>query len=112
MMIWIHFEFKNVVKQINWQIHITKLIGVYTVFNYLNSFTILAGILGTDKPTFDIIGDPINIAARLQSTDLPGYIQISEDTRALIVDFDFTIAPRGEVMLKGKGKQRTYLVEP
>jgi PAS domain S-box-containing protein len=73
---------------------------------------ILAGILGSDKPTFDIIGDPINIAARLQSTDMPGYVQISEATQALIAGYDFTITPRGEVMLKGKGKQLTYLVEP
>jgi class 3 adenylate cyclase len=73
---------------------------------------ILAGILGSDKPTFDIIGDPINIAARLQSTDIPGYIQISEETQGLIAGCAFTIAPRGEVMLKGKGKQLTYLVEP
>jgi guanylate cyclase len=73
---------------------------------------ILAGILGSDQPTFDIIGDPINIAARLQSTDVPGSIQISEATQSLIAGYDFTIEPRGEVLLKGKGKQLTYLVEP
>jgi class 3 adenylate cyclase len=73
---------------------------------------ILGGILGSDQPTFDIIGDPINIAARLQSTDIPGFIQISEETQALVVGCDFIISPRGEVMLKGKGKQLTYLVEP
>jgi PAS domain S-box-containing protein len=73
---------------------------------------ILAGILGTDKPTFDIIGDPINVAARLQSTDLPGYIQISEETQSLLAGLEFSITPRGEVMLKGKGKTMTYLVEP
>jgi PAS domain S-box-containing protein len=71
---------------------------------------ILAGVLGTDKPAFDIIGDPINIAARLQSTDIPGQIQVSEDTYKLIHDMPAKIEYRGEIELKGKGKKRTYLV--
>lgn len=42
---------------------------------------IMAGVMGNDKPTFDIISDTINIAARLQSTCAPNKIQISEDTK-------------------------------
>jgi len=53
---------------------------------------LIAGVLGTDKPIFDIIGDPINIAARLQSTDLPGSIQISQNTYDLIKDKEFDIS--------------------
>ncbi|KAK8852556.1 hypothetical protein M9Y10_017543 [Tritrichomonas musculus] len=71
---------------------------------------LIAGVLGTDKPTFDIIGDPINIASRLQSTDVPGRIQISQNTYDLINQLDFLIESRGEVFLKGKGKQQAYLV--
>jgi class 3 adenylate cyclase len=73
---------------------------------------ILAGVLGTDRPTFDIIGDPINVAARLQSTDEPGKIQISESTQALIAGMDFPVEYRGEIELKGKGKKKTYLIDP
>jgi class 3 adenylate cyclase len=73
---------------------------------------IFAGVLGIDKPTFDNIGDPINIAARLQSTDLPGFIQILEGTQALLTPGDFTVVPRGPVFLKGKGQVQTYLIEP
>ncbi|KAK8890252.1 hypothetical protein M9Y10_035024 [Tritrichomonas musculus] len=73
---------------------------------------LIAGVLGTDKPTFDIIGDPINIASRLQSTDYPGRIQISQDTYDLIKELDFQIEPRGEVYLKGKGNQPAYIVSP
>ena len=73
---------------------------------------ILAGVLGTDKPVFDIIGDTINVAARLQSTCIPGHIQISQGTYDLVNEFDFAIEPRGEVFLKGKGKQMAYLVKP
>ncbi|OHT02746.1 Adenylate and Guanylate cyclase catalytic domain containing protein [Tritrichomonas foetus] len=73
---------------------------------------LIAGVLGTDKPTFDIIGDPINIAARLQSTDIPGNIQISQETYDLISELDFHIESRGEVFLKGKGNSPAYLVSP
>ncbi|KAK8837861.1 hypothetical protein M9Y10_035800 [Tritrichomonas musculus] len=73
---------------------------------------LIAGVLGTDKPTFDIIGDTINIASRLQSTDFPGKIQISQETYDLIKDLNFSIEPRGEVYLKGKGNQMAYIVSP
>lgn len=72
---------------------------------------LIGGVLGTDKPTFDIIGDPINVAARLQSTDVAGNVQISAETRSLILECgDFDIEERGEVYLKGKGNQVTYFV--
>ena len=73
---------------------------------------LLAGVLGTDKPVFDIIGDPINIASRLQSTDIPGKVQISQATKDLLEGTSLQIEERGEVFLKGKGKQMTYLVTP
>ena len=73
---------------------------------------LLAGVLGTDKPVFDIIGDPINIASRLQSTDIPGKVQISQATKELLENSQLQIEERGEVFLKGKGKQMTYLVTP
>jgi PAS domain S-box-containing protein len=73
---------------------------------------IIAGVLGTDKPVFDIIGDPINIAARLQSTCIPNKVQISEGTYELVKDMDFLIEARGEVWLKGKGKRPAFLVIP
>ena len=72
---------------------------------------IIAGVLGTDRPVFDIIGDPINIASRLQSTDIPGRVQISQATKDCINDLDFQIDVRGEVYLKGKGNSMTYFVE-
>ncbi|OHT00793.1 Adenylate and Guanylate cyclase catalytic domain containing protein [Tritrichomonas foetus] len=73
---------------------------------------LIAGVLGTDKPLFDIIGDPINVAARLQSTDIPGLAQISQACYDLVAKESFRIEQRGEVELKGKGKQMTYLVHP
>jgi PAS domain S-box-containing protein len=71
---------------------------------------LIAGVLGTEKPLFDIIGDPINVAARLQSTCIPGHVQISLKTYELVKQGNYHIEQRGEIELKGKGKQMTYLV--
>lgn len=73
---------------------------------------LIAGVLGSDKPVFDIIGDPINVAARLQTTDLPGKIQIPQSTYDLISNSGFVTEERGEVFLKGKGKTIAYFVSP
>jgi len=70
---------------------------------------LIGGVLGTDKPVFDIIGDPINVASRLQSTDIVGKIQISQSTYELINAGDYPIEER-EVFLKGKGKSIAYLL--
>ena len=72
---------------------------------------LIAGVLGTDKPVFDIIGDPINVASRLQSTCIPGSVQISQSTYEAIQGQPFSIEARGEINLKGKGKRKAYIVK-
>jgi PAS domain S-box-containing protein len=72
---------------------------------------ITAGVLGTDKPLFDILGDTINVAARLQSMDVPGKVEISEATNSFVQgNAEFDIEPRGLVFLKGKGMRPAFLV--
>jgi PAS domain S-box-containing protein len=71
-----------------------------------------AGLLGKDKPVFDIIGDPINVASRLQSTCIAGTIQISQSSYDLVARMGFSIEKRGEIDLKGKGKKMVYVVRP
>lgn len=73
---------------------------------------LIAGVLGKDKPLFDIIGDPINVAARLQSTSAVNKIHISTGTYELIKNMSYDITERGETHLKGKGTQKTYYVGP
>ena len=73
---------------------------------------IIAGVLGKDKPVFDIIGDPINVAARLQSNGIPGTVQISQSTYERVNNGEFDIELRGEIMLKGKGKKLAYIIRP
>ncbi|EAX94450.1 Adenylate and Guanylate cyclase catalytic domain containing protein [Trichomonas vaginalis G3] len=73
---------------------------------------ILGCVLGKEKPVFDIIGDPINVASRLQSTSPPNCIHMSQGTYDMVSNLNFDIKPRGEVYLKGKGKTNTYLMNP
>lgn len=66
---------------------------------------ILAGVLGYNKPAFDIIGDTINIAARLQTSDVPGKVQISKAKYNIFCDCNFNIEEHGEIFFKVKVQQ-------
>jgi class 3 adenylate cyclase len=61
---------------------------------------IIAGVLGSDSPAFDIIGDAINVASRLQSP--PDTVQISQATHDYRVKLNLPLQRRENVMLKGK----------
>lgn len=70
---------------------------------------VVAGILGTQKFSYDLWGDTVNTASRLESHGVPGRLQVSEPTwRVLRERFDFE--PRGEVELKSLGRLKTWLL--
>ena len=76
----------------------------------INSGTIMAGVIGRAKFSYDVWGDPVNVASRMESSGLPDCIQVSERTYELIKN-DFICHPRGTIEVKGKGEMRTWLVE-
>ena len=68
---------------------------------------IVAGVIGTHKFVYDVWGDTVNTASRMESHLLPGRVQVSAATRALLGDrFDFE--PRGIIEIKGKGMMETF----
>ena len=73
----------------------------------IHSGPVIAGIVGTKKFAFDIWGDTVNVAARMESSGKPGHINISEDTYQLIKG-EFTCQPRGKVLAKNKGEMEMY----
>ncbi len=76
----------------------------------INSGPVVAGVIGRRKFQYDVWGDTVNTASRMESQGEPGRIQITQATYELIKDrFDTT--PRGEVEIKGKGMLRTWFVE-
>ena len=73
----------------------------------MNSGPVLAGVIGRKKFSYDVWGDPVNVASRMESHGEPGRIQVSRDTYELLRD-DFTFERRGEIAIKGKGLMETY----
>ena len=73
----------------------------------VHSGALIAGISGD---TFDIWGDAVNIAARLESSSDPGKIHISEKTRDYLEGVG-KLTPRENISLKGKGKWSTFFLE-
>lgn len=70
---------------------------------------VVAGVLGTHRFAYDLWGDAVNTASRLESHGLPGEIQVSDPAAdALRAHFDLEL--RGEVQLKGQGLTRTWLL--
>jgi len=76
----------------------------------INSGSCVSGVIGKKKFSFDIWGDSVNVASRMESTNLPGRIQVTRDTYLLLKDkFNFQL--RGFVVVKGKGEMQTYFLE-
>ena len=70
---------------------------------------ITAGVIGTHKFVYDVWGDTVNTASRMESYSLPGRIQVSAATRAALGD-RFKLERRGMIEIKGKGMMETYFL--
>jgi class 3 adenylate cyclase len=70
---------------------------------------VVAGIIGHKKFTYDLWGDTVNTASRMESHGIPGRIQISEATYAQLRD-RFAVEKRSPISVKGKGEMTTYFL--
>jgi PAS domain S-box-containing protein len=76
----------------------------------INSGSVVAGVIGKKKFSYDMWGDSVNIASRMESHGVPGEIQVSQATYNLIKD-KYVFEDRGEIDVKGKGLMQVYLLK-
>jgi len=78
----------------------------------LHTGEVVAGIIGKNKFTYDLWGDAVNVASRMESNSEPWKIHISEKFAKSIENYpEFSLIPRGEISIKGKGTMKTYWLE-
>ncbi|WP_437984218.1 adenylate/guanylate cyclase domain-containing protein [Sorangium sp. So ce117] len=73
----------------------------------INTGPVIAGVIGKKKFSYDLWGDAVNVASRMESSGEPGRIQVSEASYSLLAR-DFLLEERGLVAIKGKGAMKTY----
>ncbi|XP_045542836.1 adenylate cyclase type 3 [Papilio machaon] len=77
----------------------------------VNHGPITAGVIGARKPHYDIWGNTVNVASRMESTGKAGCIQVTEETCQILQCFGYYFEQRGLVAVKGKGQLMTYYLQ-
>lgn len=76
----------------------------------IHSGPVIGGVIGRNKFTFDIWGDTVNVASRLESQGIPGKIQVSGKTRSLLKN-QFKLEERGSIDIRNRGVMKTWLLK-
>ena len=92
--------------------HAAKGLPAFRMRVGIHTGPVVAGIVGVKKFQYDIWGDTVNTASRMESSGEAGQVNISEATYKLVKsEPDLTFTPRGKVQAKGKGEMEMYFVE-
>ena len=75
----------------------------------LNSGPVVAGVIGKKKFIYDVWGDAVNTASRMESHGTPGRVHVTEQTRQRLED-EYAFESRGSIEVKGKGPMQTHFL--
>jgi guanylate cyclase len=75
----------------------------------INSGPVVAGVIGRKRFLYDLWGDAVNVAGRMQTQGTEGRIQVTRSTYDLLKD-EFVLEPRGTIEIKGKGQMETWFL--
>ncbi|KAL7031447.1 hypothetical protein ACKWTF_007015 [Chironomus riparius] len=76
----------------------------------VNIGPVTAGVIGARKPQYDIWGNTVNVASRMDSTGVPGYTQVTQEVVDSLQGSHFEFKCRGQIKVKGKGDMVTYFL--
>ncbi|XP_042338293.1 adenylate cyclase type 7 isoform X2 [Plectropomus leopardus] len=76
----------------------------------INHGPVIAGVIGARKPQYDIWGNTVNVASRMESTGELGKIQVTEETSGVLTKLGYSCECRGFINVKGKGELKTFFV--
>ncbi|XP_029001009.1 adenylate cyclase type 7 isoform X2 [Betta splendens] len=76
----------------------------------INHGPVIAGVIGARKPQYDIWGNTVNVASRMESTGELGKIQVTEETSSVLHILGYSCECRGLINVKGKGELKTFFV--
>uniref|UniRef100_A0A452S776 Adenylate cyclase type 1 n=1 Tax=Ursus americanus TaxID=9643 RepID=A0A452S776_URSAM len=99
-------EMFDVLDEINYQSYNDFVLRVG-----INVGPVVAGVIGARRPQYDIWGNTVNVASRMDSTGVQGRIQVTEDVHRLLRRGTYRFVCRGKVSVKGKGEMLTYFLE-
>ncbi|XP_030652051.1 adenylate cyclase type 1 [Nomascus leucogenys] len=99
-------EMFDVLDEINYQSYNDFVLRVG-----INVGPVVAGVIGARRPQYDIWGNTVNVASRMDSTGVQGRIQVTEEVHRLLRRCPYHFVCRGKVSVKGKGEMLTYFLE-
>uniref|UniRef100_A0AAR2KPW7 adenylate cyclase n=1 Tax=Pygocentrus nattereri TaxID=42514 RepID=A0AAR2KPW7_PYGNA len=76
----------------------------------INHGPVIAGVIGAHKPQYDIWGNAVNVASRMDSTGVLDKIQVTEETAQVAQSVGYDVTKRGVINVKGKGELTTYFI--
>ncbi|XP_032667215.1 adenylate cyclase type 5 isoform X2 [Odontomachus brunneus] len=112
-------DFKHVVAMADYALRIREQLAYVNEHSFnnfrmrvgINIGPVVAGVIGARKPQYDIWGNAVNVASRMDSTGVLDGIQVTQEVRDILVAKGYPLTCRGAIQVKGKGSMITYFLD-